>query len=89
MRFHRQDHHVLRASSSVIVGRLDAARNLLAAVAHDKLHSILPNRVQVRATDDKGYVVAGEGQFHADIATDCAGANNCDLHPSIPPRRFL
>ncbi len=84
VRFHRQDHHVLRAGGSVIVGRLHAIRNVLGAVAHDEFHSVLADRVQIRTTDDEGDVFTGQSQFHADVATDGAGANDCNLHRSIP-----
>ena len=64
----------------VVVGGLDVARDVLAAVVHDELHAVAADGVEVGAARDEGDVFAGEREFDADIAADGAGADDGDFH---------
>src|ERR1700685_698902 len=62
---------------------------MLTAIVHDQFQTTAAYCLQVRAAHHAGNVFAGQCQFHADVATDGAGADDRDLHSSVPARRTV
>ena len=79
MSLHREQNGVLRAAL-FNRGSLDRFDNALAAVLFDELEPMASDRLEVGAAGDEGHFLTGQRQTRAQIATNGAGTDDCELH---------
>ena len=80
MRLHPKNDYVLGARRGVISGRSYARHRFLGAIGMNEPDTLGLQRFEIRAPGDERHFLAGEREPGANIAADCAHADDRDFH---------
>ena len=80
MRLHRENHQVLRTHRTIVVACPHVASDVFAAIAHNELHALSPDYLQIQAAHEEGDVLASERKLYADVSSDGASTDDRNFH---------